>query len=280
MNYSLWQQKDHFNHIHLQTIGGGYPQPGQAFAGGGAVLGGRGGIDDIDAKLTAGEFVVNKSAASRYMPLLRQINAQRFADGGEVLPLSLLNNQSAAQHLASQPTPSLPSVSDAGHPQQPAAQPPSTPATPVPTPGVAAPPTPTTPTGGVISPSLAAPQVAAAPSNLDHNLKAIDTGIDSGAQAIGQALSTAIGVAGGAGGGFGGGAVGAIGPYVAGLVQQGGKIAKNLVTMSSHPPFWISVFCSMRPNLADSLSGRNVAMIIANAPRTTSINATGFFMRE
>lgn len=82
-------------------------------------------------------------------------------------------------------------------------------------------------------PQLNMPSVAPAPSNLDHNLKAIDTGIDSGAQAIGQALSTAIGIAGGAAGGFGGGAVGAIGPYVAGLVQQGGKVAKNLVNVGS-----------------------------------------------
>jgi hypothetical protein len=75
--------------------------------------------------------------------------------------------------------------------------------------------------------------VAPAPSNLNHNLPAINKGIESGASAIGQAVSTAIGIAGGAAGGFGGGALGAIGPYVAGLIQQGGKIVENVANVGS-----------------------------------------------
>jgi len=162
--------------------------------------------------------------------------------------------QAVAQHLTN-PKPAPPSsvaqVPDAHQlqptpgatkPEQPPAPapelPPSTPAAAVPSPGgptadIPAP----TPTGGAISPSLAAPQVAAAPTNLDHNLKAIDTGIDSAAQAIGQAASTAIGIAASLAGSSdfapGAGAIGAIGPYVAGAIQEGGKVVKDVVNVPS-----------------------------------------------
>jgi hypothetical protein len=69
--------------------------------------------------------------------------------------------------------------------------------------------------------------------HLDHNLAAINTGIESGAKNIGQAASTAIGIAGGLAGGFGGGAIGAIGPYVAGLIEEGGKVVKDVVNIGS-----------------------------------------------
>lgn len=162
--------------------------------------------------------------------------------------------QAVAQHLTNpQPAPpsSVAQVPDAHHlqptpgatkPEEPPAPapetPPSTPAAPVPSPGGPSPEIPTpTPTGGAISPSLAAPQVAAAPTNLDHNLKAIDTGIDSAAQAIGQAASTAIGIAASLAGSSdfapGAGAIGAIGPYVAGAIQEGGKVVKDVVNVPS-----------------------------------------------
>lgn len=148
--------------------------------------------------------------------------------------------QTVAQHLASQPSPVSPQSPDAGHLQTPQAtpqgpqQPPSVAAQPVPSPTSAAPDVPTpTPTGGAVPPGGHPAAVAPAPSNLDHNLKAIDTGIDSAAQAIGQAASTAIGVAGAGAGMFGGGAAGAIGPYVAGLINEGGKVAKDAVNIGS-----------------------------------------------
>lgn len=163
--------------------------------------------------------------------------------------------QAVAQHLTN-PKPAPPSsvaeVPDAHYmqpapgaatkPEQPAAPapeaPPSTPAAPITSPGGPTPDVPSpTPTGGAISPSLAAPQVAAAPTNLDHNLKAIDTGIDSAAQAIGQAASTAIGIAASLAGSSdfapGAGAIGAIGPYVAGAIQEGGKVVKDVVNVPS-----------------------------------------------
>lgn len=140
--------------------------------------------------------------------------------------------QQVAQHLTAKP--STPQVPNAQHmqPQQPQQQPTPMPAQPIPSPGGGSAP-PTTQTTPQIAPSLTAPGVAPAPSSVDHNLKAIDTGIDSGAKAIGQAVSTAVGLAGGAAGGFGGGAVGAIGPYIAGLIQQGGTIVKDTVNIGS-----------------------------------------------
>jgi hypothetical protein len=85
-------------------------------------------------------------------------------------------------------------------------------------------------------PSLRAPYiapVAKAPEEASptHTLPWIDKAIESGASAIGQALSTAIGL--GAGAIPGGGALGAIGPYAAGLAMQGGKIVKGVANVVS-----------------------------------------------
>lgn len=70
-----------------------------------------------------------------------------------------------------------------------------------------------------------------------HNLPAVSTAITSGASAIGQAASTAIGVAaglaGGAPGAAGAGAIGAIGPYVAGFIQQEGKVVESAANVLS-----------------------------------------------
>lgn len=70
-----------------------------------------------------------------------------------------------------------------------------------------------------------------------HVHPALEKGITSGAKAIGMAASTAIGIAASAAGssGFapGASAAGAIGPYVAGLIEQGGKIIKNIANVPS-----------------------------------------------
>lgn len=73
-----------------------------------------------------------------------------------------------------------------------------------------------------------------------HVHPALKKGISSAAQAIGQAASTAIaaaaaaaGGAGAAGGGGAAGAAGVIGPYVAGAIQQGGKIIEDVANVGS-----------------------------------------------
>jgi hypothetical protein len=141
--------------------------------------------------------------------------------------------QAPAQHLQQSPGPSQApnSASQAPKPAATPEQPQAAPDVPPPSPISGTPEVPpSTPTGGPISPSLHPADVAPPPSKLDHNLEAVDTGIDSAAQAIGQAASTAIGIAGSSG--FTPGA-GAIGPYVAGLIQEGGKVAKDVVNVGS-----------------------------------------------
>lgn len=217
----------------------------------------------------------------------------KLYDDGGILPLglSLANNQSGkpeavlnhqqtqalqatAQHLASQPTPSLPGVSDAQHLQQPAVaqQPPSMPSQPVPNPsGSAEAPTPA-PSGGTgISRSLSAPQVAAAPSNLDHNLKAVDTAIDSTASTLGNwaAIAASMGMM-GAGAGAGGGAAGSM---ISGLFTEGGKIAKNAVNIGSS--FLVG---NITPGTQDSAYGaqlRSPQNYPNVAPNITNNNISG-----
>lgn len=61
----------------------------QAFADGGSVRGpGTGTSDSILARLSNGEFVVNAKATANYLPLLEEINSNRYATGGLVGALS------------------------------------------------------------------------------------------------------------------------------------------------------------------------------------------------
>lgn len=76
-------------------------------------------------------------------------------------------------------------------------------------------------------------QGAWGPDSGMHVAPALKTGITSAASAIGQAASTAIGIAGAGAGMFGGGAIGAAGPYVAGLINEGGKIAVDIANVPS-----------------------------------------------
>lgn len=76
-------------------------------------------------------------------------------------------------------------------------------------------------------------QGAWGPDSGMHVAPALKTGITSAASAIGQAASTAIGIAGAGAGMFGGGALGAAGPYVAGLINEGGKIAVDVANIPS-----------------------------------------------
>ena len=59
---------------------------------GGEVRGGKGGIDDVEARLTRGEFVINRQAARKNKDLLLAINSNKeipmFNDGGPVENIS------------------------------------------------------------------------------------------------------------------------------------------------------------------------------------------------
>lgn len=55
LSATLWQVKDHFNHLHIATTGGGYPQKGYAVGGG---VPGTGTGDTVPAMLTPGEHVL------------------------------------------------------------------------------------------------------------------------------------------------------------------------------------------------------------------------------
>lgn len=250
VDYVLWQTDsggNHYNHLHVNTTGGGYPPKGYAVGGG---VPGTGAGDIVPAMLTPGEHVlttydVAKMGGQAGVYAFRE--ALHFAPGGAVptgavirpLPPTPAPRPPQIQRLQPRPQPATP-----GGPSRPTSPTPPTPPTAGPAPAPTATP-PVAPAQAAPAPTDTPPRgftpgaapVAAAPANvsdsLNHNLPALSKGISSGASAIGQALSTAIGVAGGAAGGFGGGALGAIGPYVAGLVQQGGKIVDDVFNVGS-----------------------------------------------
>lgn len=278
IDYIMWQEKDHYNHLHVNFAPSGYPD-GHALGGligfkhggmadpttrrsGERLTGpGTGTSDSILARVSNGEFITRASSVDKYgLPFMKAINEGRldpdivaslpgFAWGG-----SVQNVIKMAAIPAPKPPPPNPARNPAKVPQvappkpppvaQPRPQPAPTPSAPAPgapaapaTPQPQAPPPvaqqkPTSPTftpddtgefGGSVAP----------PGPTDHTLPWINQAIDSGAQALGQALSTAMGVAGGAAGGFGGSALGALGPYAAGLVMQGGKVVKDVANVIS-----------------------------------------------
>lgn len=70
---------------HVSTLTGG-GRTATNKADGGYITGPGGPRDDlIPAMLSNGEFVVNAAATRRFLPDLHRINAQKFADGGQVL---------------------------------------------------------------------------------------------------------------------------------------------------------------------------------------------------
>jgi hypothetical protein len=125
---------------------------------------------------------------------------------------------------APQPGPARPAQPG---PQQRAPQqaPPPEPSAPTPLP--TAPPPPTQALPPATLPSI--PSTAPTPkeSTPTHILPWMKQAIESGSQALGQALSTAVGLAGGVVPGLG-----AAGPYISGLVMQGGKIVENVANVA------------------------------------------------
>ncbi|TQK29375.1 hypothetical protein [Arthrobacter sp. SLBN-53] len=267
MDATLWQTKDHYNHIHIATTGGGYPTKGTEFmmpgaagvptmATGGPTPSTMGPVDAQGGHLAVvhpKEFMISaRGRATVPDSFLHALNQGMvdpktlpgFAGGGPV-PAGLVTPTPRPNIAPSRPTQTKTAPPAAAAVRPPAAPGQATPAAPVPMPAPATPtpppsiaptpPTPADPAAPIGAPTTGISSVAPAPGSLDHNLKAIDTLISSGSSALGQAVSTAIGLGAGAGGGMvpGLGALGAIGPYAAGAIQQGGKVLTDLVNVGS-----------------------------------------------
>ena len=286
LDASLWQTDtggDHYDHLHIATSGGGYPNgqsapagagpaaPSAAAAGGssfysswypkmaaGGAVRGPGGpkSDVIPALLSNDEHVfsaddVNAMGGQNAVYAFRR-GLHGYSNGGQpvIPPNSALLQNLRAAYKAPTPQPGgFAPVPDAKVKQLPSAVSPASPAgpaaepepvlTPPSVPSPAAPPAASAPTP--VAPG-AAPQIApAAPGGTNHNLRAIDTAIFSGAATLGNIASTAIQAAAAAGtmgasaaaGAAGGMGAGAGASMIAGLCQQGGKIAQDAVNVAS-----------------------------------------------
>lgn len=213
---------------------------GQGFAFGGGVRGPGGPKgDQIPAMLSDNEHVLTAEdvdAMGGQSAVYAFRGALHRAPGGEV-SLALLRNPTPP------PRPTVPDIKPMNpRPAAPAPAPrpapapvapqPAAPAAQGPQPGA---PAPARQEGGPFQSQIGGPGPGAAPTQLNHNLPWIDTAIDSTASTLGNIAATAMsmGAAGGTAG-MGGGAGGALASsMVAGLFQQGGKIAKNVVNVFS-----------------------------------------------
>ncbi|MDV7194809.1 hypothetical protein [Mycolicibacterium fortuitum] len=212
---------------------------GQGFAFGGGVRGPGGPKgDQIPAMLSDNEHVLTSEdvdAMGGQSAVYAFRGALHRAPGGEV-SLALLRNPTPP------PRPTVPDIKPMT-PRPPAPTPAPRPA-PAPVAQQPAPaPAPQGPQPATQEPAqqqggqsrIGGPGPGSAPSQLNHNLPWIDTAIDSTASTLGNIAATAMsmGAAGGTAG-MGGGAGGALASsMVAGLFQQGGKIAKNVVNVFS-----------------------------------------------
>lgn len=256
VDYVMWQEKDHYNHLHVNTTGGGYPGENEKFTVPGMASGGptpstTGTVDSKGGHLAVvhpNEFMISaRGRASVPDGFLHKLNK------GMVDPKDLpgyLNGGPARTAAVIRPLPPPPPVQartiNPVAPPRAAMPAPAAPpvAAAAPTPGpTAAPvaPTPSAPTGDPNAPvstptTTGGAQIAAAPGSTNHNLDAVNTLISSSASNLGQLASTALSIAAmGAGGAGvpGAGAIGAIGPFVAGGIQQGGKIVEGAVNVVS-----------------------------------------------
>ena len=206
---------------------------GQGFAFGGGVSGPGGPKgDQIPAMLSDNEHVLTSEdvdAMGGQSAVYAFRGALHRAPGGEV-SLALLRNPTPP------PRPTVPDIKPmTPRPAAPAPAPRPAPAPVAPAPQGPQPATqePAQQQGG--QSRIGGPGPGSAPSQLNHNLPWIDTAIDSTASTLGNIAATAMsmGAAGGTAG-MGGGAGGALASsMVAGLFQQGGKIAKNVVNVFS-----------------------------------------------
>ncbi|WP_458317106.1 aggregation-promoting factor C-terminal-like domain-containing protein [Mycolicibacterium brisbanense] len=114
--------------------------------------------------------------------------------------------------------------------------------------------------------------VAPAPGDLNHNLAAINTGISSGFATAGNLAATAISSAAAAGtfGAAGAAGAGGAGSLVAGLFNEGGKIATDLVNVGSS--FLVgNVTAGTTPNAYGELN-----LAAQNAPLTAPDNRRSY----
>lgn len=238
IDYMLWQEKDHYNHIHVNFAASGFGDASTATPvkkRTGGDIPGYGGGDTVPALLEGGEHVFTKDdvkAMGGQAGVYAFRQALHFAEGGGV-PLGALL-----------PRPPIPDAREL-KPRTPAQ-----PSRPAPAPRVTAPPPPPVsiapqlgevpapeipteapepaPTGGP------APVAASDGSVPSHTLPAISKGVTSGFAAAGNAVATAVQAAAAAGtfgaAGLGGGGAGSL---ISGLFAQGGKIANDAIDVAS-----------------------------------------------
>ncbi|MBU8830827.1 hypothetical protein [Mycolicibacterium goodii] len=250
VDYIMWQEKDHYNHLHINTTGGGYPQ----FLTGGHTPGAP--HQAIPAILHGDEFVHRSAAVQKYgLDFMNAINEGRIdpatlphlAVGGSV--------QAALRQIQPPPKPIFdrgpqikqmqPRPAPAPSPQPRAPQPQAPVVTPAPalpqSPAAAPPPAEQATPAPQQTPALPPPAVAGNTSgsgSVDYTLPWINTAIDSGAATLGSIAATAISMGAMAGAGAGGGPGAGVGGALAsqmvqGLFQQGGKIVKGVANVIS-----------------------------------------------
>ncbi len=226
----------------MNSVGGpNFIGEGHGYAFGGASRGPGGPKgDQIPAMLSDNEHVFTSEDVNA---MGGQANVYAFraalhrADGGDIFQTGLVN-----------PTPPpIPQLPDVQHitapPPRASAVIPTAPTKQLPQaiPAPSAPPMPVAPTPEQPSQPqdftqryTPPPVVGAAPTDLNHNLSAINTGIKSGAALAGSLASSAISAAGGVGGmGIGGMGAGQLGQFVNGLIQEGGKTVSQAVNVVS-----------------------------------------------
>lgn len=258
MGATLWKTDaggDHFNHLHIATTGGGYPDKYTEFAMPGVPAMAKGGptpnvMGPLDAKgghlavVHPKEFMISARGRApvpdSFLHALNQgqvsaADLPGYFPGGAIRPLA----------AAAQPTPPPRPPVVPARTMQPRTAPaiPTQPTTPAPSPApAAAPPPMATPTptprlsiaaqGGAPAPSIIAANQGA--GGINHNVDWMNTLIQSSASNIGQLVSTGMSIASmGAAGVPGAGAIGAAGPFAAGGIQQVGKIAEGVVNVVS-----------------------------------------------
>ncbi|MEW5810885.1 MAG: transglycosylase family protein [Actinomycetota bacterium] len=243
IDYIMWQQKDHFNHLHVNFAPSGFP--GMESGGPTPSRKGPGPTGGFLAEVHPDEFMISaRGRATVPDAFLHKLNAglvepkqlAGFAPGGAVTVSQGLvvppprpnfqvpNAKTITPAPAPRPTTVVPQT------------PPSAP-TPAPAPQTVAPVAPTpspaaqAPATGPAAGGAAAPTVAPAPKSLNHNLDWINTAIQSGAATLGNLAATAASMGiGAAGGGPLGGLAGSL---IAGGFQQGGKIVQGLANVVS-----------------------------------------------
>ncbi|GAA2418099.1 hypothetical protein [Mycolicibacterium llatzerense] len=276
IDYIMWQEKDHFNHLHVNFSPSGFtkaaPAAGSAagvrgYSDGGVLPGYSPGRDNMSVPMSGGEGVLIPEAvrglggpAGVYAinsQFRSGLSRQGYADGG-VFPLGY-----------KPPTPVIPPLPDVRKldPGRGATPIPSAPVTPLPAPVAAAPmPAPTppaAPAGADQGPApdqqrATQPVIAGAPSSQSHLLPAVQKGITEGASTLGNIAATAASMGAGAAGGAGGAGAGTL---IQGMFNLGGKAVSGAA----------NVFASaLVGNLGDNTTAGAYGAPVLSAPPQTA----------